>query len=101
MSPASGGRPIPPRLLNQLASTLRAVEGARRSRDDREGSVATALEDLAELAELVDGVDEGALPADVPDRLDEAREALESDDVDGAREILIGVGRSIDDHLRG
>ena len=100
MSPTPGSRPISPRLLNQLAATLRAVEGARRSVEDREEAVGTALEDLGVLAELVDDMGEGSLPEGVPDRLEEAREALEGDDVEEAREILLGVGRAIDDFLR-
>lgn len=101
MSAASGPRPISPRLLNQLATTLRAVEGARRSTDDREEAVGTALEDLGVLAELVEDMGEGSLPEGVPDRLEQARKALEADEVESAREILLGVGRAIDEFLRG
>ncbi|NIP58913.1 MAG: hypothetical protein GWM92_11380 [Gemmatimonadetes bacterium] len=100
MSPAPGSRPISPRLLNQLATALRAVEGARRSDEDREEAVGTALEDLGVLAELVRDLGEGSLPEGVPARIEEAREALEGDQVEDAREILLGVGRAIDDFLR-
>lgn len=101
MSPSGAGRPISPRLLNQLAITLRAVEEARRSPAERQESLGTALDDLDALTELVAGVDEGGLPDGVAAALETARKALEADDAEGARDALVGVGRSIDDHLRG
>ncbi len=101
MVPAAGGKPVPPRLLNQLALTLRALEGARQVGADEGASVAQALEDLGVLGELVADVGPGTLPDGVPGELEKAREALDASDVDEARSVLVGVGRSIDDHLRG
>ena len=90
-----------PRLLNQLAATLRALEGPRQGQVDADASATQALEDLDELRELVAGTDPAGLPDGLGQELDRAREALEASEPERAREILIGVGRAIDDHLRG
>lgn len=100
MSP-SGRRPVSPRLLDQLARTLRAVEEARREESGREEAIGSALDDLDTLAELVERSGDGSLPDSVPDRIDEARSSLEEGAVEEARETLVGVGRSIDEYLRG
>lgn len=97
----SGKRPVSPRLLNQLARTLRAVEAARRDEPQEEEAVGSALEDLDALAELVENAGDGALPDAVPDQLVEARSSLEDGAIEEARETLVGVGRSIDEYLKG
>lgn len=100
MSP-SERRPVSPRLLNQLARALRAVEAARQDEPNQEEAVGSALEDLDTLAELVEKAGDGALPETVPERLGEARTSLEEGAIEEARETLVGVGRSIDEYLKG
>lgn len=100
MSPSPGGKPVPPRLLEQLALTLRALEGARRGADGPGDPVARAREDLGDLEALVEEVGPESLPEGISDELGAAREALDASEVDRAREVLVGVGRSIDDYLR-
>lgn len=101
MTPPSGRKPLPPRLLNQLAVTLRALEGPRQGEVDEDASVSQALVDLAELEELVAGMDDASLPDGIPGELTKAREALDGADIDQARAVLVGVGRSIDAFLKG
>lgn len=101
MTPPREGKPVPPRLLNQLAVTLRALEGPRQGQVEVEASVEQARSDLAELEELVADADAASLPDGVADELEKARRALDASDPDRARELLVGVGRSLDDFLRG
>lgn len=93
--------PISPRLLDQLARTLRAVEGARQAPPaERDRSLTDALDDLGELSRQVETAASGSIPDGIPDRLAAAREALEAERVEAAREALIGVGRAIDEFLK-
>lgn len=94
-------RPVSPRLLDQLARTLRAIEGARRAGPDREEDAASAMSDLETLRSLVDGSPDGSLPEGLDERLDEAGRSLEAGSIEDARKTLVGVGRAIDEHLRG
>lgn len=102
-SPKRPTRPVSPRLLDQLARTLRAIEGARRagSGPDREEDAASAMSDLETLQSLVEGSPDGSLPEGLDERLDEAGRSLEAGSIEDARETLVGVGRAIDEHLRG
>lgn len=100
MSP-SDGPPVSPRLLNQLARTLRAIEEARREKSKREEAVGSALDDLEVLSRYVESSADGSLPDGIPERLDAAQESLEEGEVEDARETLVEVGRTIDDFLKG
>lgn len=101
MSP-SDSPPVSPRLLNQLARTLRAIEQARREEPtQRDEAVGSALEDLEVLSGHVDGAADGSLPDGIPERLDATRTSLEDGEVENARETLVEVGRSIDAFLKG
>lgn len=102
-SPKRPTRPVSPRLLDQLARTLRAIEGARQagSAPEQDEDAASAMNDLETLRSLVDRSPEGALPEGLDEQLDDAGSLLEAGSIEEARETLVGVGRAIDAHLRG
>lgn len=97
--PGEPAPPVSPRVLEQLGRTLRSVEGARR--EDSEDGLEETTAELETLKELVEDSADGSLPPDVPDRLGEALQALDDEDLEEARQILVGVGRTIDDFLKG
>ena len=92
--------PLPAELPRLLTRTLLTIEGLRRSDAPSEEDWDEASEALDTFHNRQENLVHRSIADPVNEAVQTAREALETRDIEGAREALLDVGRLLDQYVK-